>query len=84
MQEGRGNAVGRCFNGDLERVAHESLCGFTGATVLQCIECADASSLQADEVFDGLGTGTDFAHGVQVQLEVAVVSMVEAIVRFLA
>ncbi|PAV73828.1 hypothetical protein WR25_07370 [Diploscapter pachys] len=69
VQEGGGNLVGRCLDGHFESVTNEPLCRFTGATALQRVECRDALLLQADEAFDGLGACTDFAHGIQIQLE---------------
>jgi hypothetical protein len=84
MQEGRGHAVGRRMQGHFEGIADESLRGVAGFAAHQGAERIHALLLQADEALDGLGVGADFAHGVQVQLEMAVMAVVEAVVRLLA
>ncbi|MNH35834.1 hypothetical protein D3C79_965600 [compost metagenome] len=84
MQERRGHAVRRSIEGDVEGVADKLPGCIAGSGLLQCAGVTDALTLQADEAFDGLGAGAYFAHGVQIQLEVAVMTLFEALIRFFA
>ncbi|MCY1438142.1 hypothetical protein D9M71_543290 [compost metagenome] len=84
MQEGRGDAMGRCAKGGLQGVADELPGRLAGASALQGAGVTNTFTLQADEALDRRRAGANFAHGVQVQLEMAVMPLAQAIVGLFA
>ncbi|MNT45532.1 hypothetical protein D3C72_1821230 [compost metagenome] len=84
VQKRCGNAVRLGIEGDVQGVADKLFGGLTGLGLLQGVGVTDALALQVDELLDGRGAGTDLTHGVQVELEVAVVAPIKTIIRLLA
>ena len=82
--DSRSNAVGRCIERNVQRLPDETCFGGTRIDAVECRFVVDAVLLQLDEPFDAGGAGTDFAHGIQIQFEMAVVAVVQTVIGLFA
>src|SRR5476651_556386 len=83
MQKGCRYAVSRCIQGNLQRASDEPGHSWVDIDFLQGRFCIAAITLQADELLDGRRTRADLTHSLQIQLEVAAMSVAGIRVRLL-
>lgn len=82
MQKRRRHAVSRSMQGGTQSIADKLRGSRINLDALQRDVIAHAFLLQGDKALYGGGTRADFAHRIQVQLEMAVMPLGQAIIRF--